>query len=168
MSSSSTPDTVSYTDVTDFDTQKYRNPSRDDSRQSESTRRGQTTPIVALVALFAVCAGVSLYATAVVDLTPSGTGNTLADPTLERVYDTTSEGAVVSPTGLSRVGRVAPDGYRVAVVLTTERGRWTNGEQPPAEPAAGSERIDTATRPVAVSTVDGAVLWGHLRVWVWR
>ena len=130
----------------------------------EATRRGQTTPVVALVALFAVCAGVSLYATTLVDVTPTGTENALAEPTLERVYDAVSEGAVVSPTGLSRTRRVAPDGYRVAVAVTTEEGRWTNGNRPPA----GSEGVDTAARPVAVSTADGGVSWGRLRVWVWR
>lgn len=128
------------------------------------SRRGQTTPIVALVALFAVCTAVSLYATAVVDVTPAGTGNALADPTLERVYDATSEGGVVSPVSLSRVERVAPDGYRAAAAVTTENGRWTAGAQPPS----GSGDVDTAARPVAVSTADGAVLWGRLRVWVWR
>ena len=130
----------------------------------ETARRGQTTPIVALVALFAVCAGVSLYATTLVDVTPTGTGNALAEPTLDRVYDATSEGGVVSPVVLSRTERVAPDGYRVAVAVTTENGRWTNGTRPPT----GSEGVDTAARPVAVSTGNGGVLWGRLRVWVWR
>jgi hypothetical protein len=126
--------------------------------------RGQTTPIVALVALFAVCAGVSLYATTLVDVTPTGTGNALAEPTLERVYDAVSEGAVVSPVGLSRAERVAPDGYRLAVAVTTDDGRWTNGLRPPS----GTAGVDTAARPVAVATVDGRVRWGRLRVWVWR
>jgi hypothetical protein len=134
------------------------------SSTPEATCRGQTTPVVALVALFAVCAGVSLYATTLVDVTPTGTGNALAEPTLERVYDAVSEGAVVSPTGLSRTERVAPDGYRVAVAVTTENGRWTNGNRPPVQ----SESVDTAARSVAVSTGEGDVVWGRLRVWVWR
>jgi hypothetical protein len=130
----------------------------------EETGRGQTTPIVALVALFAVCAGVSLYATVLVDVTPTGGGNALAEPTLERVYDAASEGSVVSPTGLSQTERVAPDGHRVAVAVTTDDGRWTNGIRPPADSAGA----DTAARPVAVSAGDGSVTWGRLRVWVWR
>ena len=134
------------------------------SSTRESTYRGQTTPLVALVALFAVCTGVSLYATAVVDVTPTGTGNALAEPTLERVYDAASEGGVVSPVALPRTDRVAPDGYRVAVGIMTENGRWTTGTQRPS----GSEGIDTAARPVAVSTAESGVIWGRLRVWVWR
>mgnify|MGYP006876369653 FL=1 len=134
------------------------------SSTREATHRGQTTPIVALVALFAVCAGVSLYATTLLGVTPTGTGNALAEPTLERVYDAVNEGGGVSPPGLSRTERVAPDGYRLAVTITTENGRWTTGPRPPA----GSEGVDTATRPVAVSTAEGGVTWGRLRVRVWR
>ena len=130
----------------------------------EAPRRGQTTPVVALVALFAVCAGVSLYATALNGATPVGTGNTLAEPTLERVYDATSDGGVVSPVALPRAERVAPDGHRVAVAVATDAGRWTAGDRPPA----GAEGVDTADRAVAVSTADGGVAWGRLRVWVWR
>lgn len=134
------------------------------SSTPEPARRGQTTPIVALVALFAVCAGVSLYATTLEEVTPTGTGNALAEPTLDRVYGATSDGGVVSPVGLTRTRRVAPDGYRVAVAVTTDDGRWTNGNRPPS--TAGN--ADTAARPVAVSMGDGDVTWGHLRVWVWR
>ena len=134
------------------------------SSSTPEAGRGQTTPVVALVALFAVCAGVSLYATTLVDVTPTGTGNALAEPTLDRVYDATSEGGVVSPVELSRAGRVGPDGYRVAVAVTTDGGRWTAGDRPPA----GSGDVDTATRTVAVSTADGRVVWGRLRVRVWR
>lgn len=134
------------------------------SSSTPEARRGQTTPVVALVALFAVCAGVSLYATTLVDVTPTGTGNTLAEPTLDRVYDATSEGGVVSPAELSRAERVGPDGYRVAVAVTTDDGRWAAGDRSPA----GSGGVDTATRTVAVSTADGRVVWGRLRVRVWR
>lgn len=130
----------------------------------EAVNRGQTTPIVALVALFAVCAGISLYATTLVDATPAGTGNALAEPTLERVYDATSEGAVVSPAQLSRTERVAPDGYQLAVAITTEDRNWTDGNRPPSE----RRDVDTAARPVGVSSGDGSVAWGRLRVWVWR
>lgn len=126
--------------------------------------RAQTTPIVALVALFAVCAGVSLYATTLGTVMPTETGNALADPTLDRVYDATSDGGAVSPVALSRTERVAPDGYRLAVAVTIDEGRWTEGSRPPPD----DDGVDTASRPVAVATADGSVTWGRLRVWVWR
>ena len=134
------------------------------SSSTPEVRRGQTTPVVALVALFAVCAGVSLYATTLVDVTPTGTGNALAEPTLDRVYDATSEGGVVSPAELFRAERVGPDGYRVAVAVTADDDRWRAGDSPPA----ASDDVDTAARTVAVATADGRVVWGRLRVRVWR
>ena len=138
--------------------------SRDTSGRGRRTRRAQTTPIVALVALFAVCAGVSLYATTLGSVMPGETGNALAEPTLERVYDVTSDGGAVSPTALSRADRVAPDGYRLAVALIVDEGRWTDSSRPPPDDAG----VDTATRTVAVAMADGSVVWGRLRVWVWR
>lgn len=138
--------------------------SRDVSRPGRRTRRAQTTPIVALVALFAVCAGVSLYATTLGSVMPGETGNALAEPTLERVYDAASDGGAVSPTALSQTDRVAPDGHRIAVAITIEEGRWSDGSRPPPN----DEAVDTASRTVAVAMADGSVTWGRLRVWVWR
>jgi hypothetical protein len=126
--------------------------------------RGQTTPIVALVALFAVCAGISLYATTLGTVIPDRPDNTLAEPTLERVYDVTVDGGSVSPGRLSYVDRAAPDGYRIAVTITIDAGRWMAGSRPPPKP----KRVDTATRSVAVAMADGSVAWGRLRVRVWR
>ncbi|WP_336022038.1 DUF7285 family protein [Halobellus salinisoli] len=149
---------------------------------SPGASRAQTTPLVALIALFAVCTGLSLYATTLGAVTPDETANALAEPTLERVYDDVSEGGVVSPVGLPRDGPATPDGYLVAVVVTTPKGTWTNGRRPPE--AAGrvatvgsagvdsagtdTDGVDSAERPVSVATVDGDVVWGTLRVWVWR
>jgi len=133
--------------------------------ETGAAERAQTSPIVALVALFAVCAGLSLYATTLGAVTPSETTNELAEPTLDRVYGEIHGGGVVSPVSLVRADRVAPDGYRVAVVLTTQNARWTNGRRPPRD--AGVD-ADSATRPVSVAMGDGDVEWGQLRVWVWR
>jgi hypothetical protein len=131
-----------------------------------SRSRGQTTPIVALVALFAVCAGLSLYATTLGSVTPAETENALAQPTLERVYDAASDGGVVSPVGLIRARAAFPDGYRVAVKVTTPQDRWTTGHRPP--PTEPNVPVDSASRPVGVETADGDVVWGRLRVRVWR
>ena len=134
-------------------------------RIDDGTSRAQTTPVVALIALFAVCTGLSLYATTLGAVTPDETENALAEPTLERVYDDVSEGGVVSPVGLPSAGPSLPDGYRVAVVVTTPTGTWTNGRHPPA---SSGVPVDHAERPVSVATGDGDVVWGTLDVWVWR
>ncbi|MGQ4555749.1 DUF7285 family protein [Halobellus sp. GM3] len=140
----------------------------DGNVSANDSARAQTTPIVALVALFAVCAGVSLYATTLGGVTPSENENALAGPTLDRVHDAVSDGGVLSPVALTRAREVAPDGYRVAVAVTTSGRRWTNGRQPPSEMAAKSIAVDSAQRPVSVAMGDGDVVWGRLRVWVWR
>ncbi|RLM59555.1 hypothetical protein DVK02_02100 [Halobellus sp. Atlit-31R] len=131
----------------------------------DAINRGQTSPIAALAALFAVCAGLSLYATTLDSVTPSETTNELAEPTLERVYDAIHDGGVVSPSRLTRATQVGPEGYRVAVAVATPDGRWTNGRRPPREADGG---VDSAVRPVSVATGHGDVVWGRVRVWVWR
>jgi hypothetical protein len=139
---------------------------REVTASTGSRSRGQTTPIVALVALFAVCAGLSLYATTLDSVTSPGTENALAQPTLERVYDVVNDGGVVSPMGLSRSRVAFPDGYRVSVEVTTPQDRWTTGHRPP--PPEPNVQVDSASRPVGVETADGDVVWGRLRVRVWR
>lgn len=134
-------------------------------RDRRSGTRAQTTPLVALIALFAVCTGISLYAAGLDSMLPTGTDNELADPTLDRVHDAVSTGGVVDPVALLRASRVAPDGYRVAVAVRTARGRWTNGRRPPSD---GRPGVDRATRPVSVAAGGGEVIWGRLTVWVWR
>ncbi|WP_049985838.1 DUF7285 family protein [Halobellus rufus] len=141
-------------------------------RATPGASRAQTTPLVALIALFAVCTGISLYATTLGAVTPGETTNALAEPTLERVYDEVSEGGVVSPVGLPRDGPATPDGYLVAVAVTAPKGTWTNGRRPPESGSgngvAPATNVDTAERPVSVATADGNVVWGTLRVWMWR
>lgn len=139
----------------------------------DDASRAQTTPVVALIALFAVCTGLSLYATTLGAVLPGETENALAEPTLERVYDDASEGGVVSPVGLPSAGSAIPDGYRVAVAVTTPKGTWTNGRRPPDASSlevdhADDRAVDHADRPVSVATGDGDVVWGTLDVWVWR
>jgi len=140
---------------------------REGDANARMSARAQTTPIVALVALFAVCAGLSLYATTLDSVTPAETENALAQPTLERVYDAVSDGGVVSPVGLPRAKAAFPDGYRVAVEVTTPDGRWTTGRRPPTA-GAQDVQIDSASRPIGVETAEGDVVWGRLRVRVWR
>ncbi|MFB6090535.1 MAG: hypothetical protein ABEJ97_05700 [Halobellus sp.] len=144
---------------------RWRSAAHSESNQYEPLApdaRAQTTPVVALIALFAVCTGVALYATALTAATPTETGNDLAEPTLDRVHDAVSTGGVVDPFALTRAD--APDGYRIAVAVTTDRGRFGTGGPPPR---AGVD-VDRASRPVGVAVGTGDVVWGRLTVWVWR
>lgn len=125
-----------------------------------STRRGQVEPTAALVALFAVCAGVTLYATALDGALPSPDRDR-AGPTLSRIHDSLEHAGVVRPDALAAARATAPDRYRVNVSLAADGRRWTAGPAPPRE-------ADAARRRVSVRTGPGRIRPGWLRVEVWR
>ncbi|SFR37728.1 DUF7285 family protein [Halogeometricum limi] len=140
-----------------------------ESRVSGPPRhRGQASPVAALVALFAVCAGLSLYATVLGGSIPVVAEQTVAAPTLDRAVDDVSDGGVVSLDRLASAdaGRYAPDGRSVNVSLTfdTASGHdydWAVGPRAPAR------ATDRASRPVSVRLGPGRVDAGRLAVVVW-
>jgi hypothetical protein len=134
---------------------------RDAARRS---RRGQTEPVVALVALFAVCVGVSLYAGVLSDVTTSlGSERDVAEPTLDRVEDAMSTTGILDPGRESRALDAGPDGYGLHVGVHTEGKRWTAGPTPPED-----EATQAASRRVSVRVGPGRVRPGRLQVVVWR
>jgi hypothetical protein len=132
---------------------------------SSSTRegRGQASPLAALAAVFAVCAGVSIYATALGGVVPTDEPHDVADETLSRTYAAVSEGGVVTPSALDDALDAAPSGRRVAVGLAADGERWAVGPDP-----TSSDRVDVASRVVGVRLGPGRVVRGRLRVAVWR
>lgn len=125
-----------------------------------SPRKGQVEPTAALAALFAVCAGVGLYA-GVLGGAVAPAERDLAEPTLERVHDATSDGGVVAPDALPAGRAAGPEGHELNVTLAAGDRAWTAGPPPP--PAA-----DRAARPASVRTAPGRIEPGRLRVAVWR
>lgn len=125
-----------------------------------STRRAQVEPTAALVALFAVAVGLTLYAGAVDSLPPAEESRRVAEPTLSRVHGNLTATGVADPADLSAALAVGPDGYHVAVTLAADGERWRAG---PAAPATAA----TAARPVSVRVAPGVVVAGRLRVEVW-
>jgi hypothetical protein len=123
-----------------------------------SSSRGQTSPLVALVAVAAVVAGVSLHAGVLAAETPA-TDRDVAEPTLDRVTDHVREGAVAEPARLASAPR--PDGFRTNASLAAAGRRWTVGPVPPGD-------ADAAERAVAVRLAPARVRTGRLRVEVWR
>ncbi|WP_435317480.1 DUF7285 family protein [Haloarchaeobius sp. TZWSO28] len=129
-------------------------------------RRAQLEPSAALVAVFAVCVGLALFAGTLDSTLARVDGDDevrrdLATPTLGQAH------AAVAPDGIANPERVAaaattagPDGYHVAVTLTAEGERWRAGPAAPPD-------VSTAVRPVSVRLDPGVVVSGTLRVEVW-
>lgn len=129
----------------------------------EGDGRGQTSPLAALAALFAVCTGVSIYVVALGGAVPVGDDRAYADSTLHRVSDELSDGGVVDPSALDSARSAAPAGRQLNVTLTAGDRRWTTGPRPPT-----GTRTDAASRTTSVRLGPGSVAPGRLRVEVWR
>jgi hypothetical protein len=129
---------------------------------SGGTDRAQVEPVAALVAVFAVCVGLALYAGVLSSVTPQPSRD-LAEPTLDRVHDRLSTGGVAVPErlGPERTTAAGPDGYQLNVSLTAADRRWAVGPTPPASAGDGTGRSTT------VRVAPGRVDPGRLRVVVW-
>lgn len=65
--------------------------------------RGQTEPLAALGAVFAVCVGITLFVGAYGAAIPEGTDRDLAEPTLERTVSDIGDGGAINPFWLELV-----------------------------------------------------------------
>jgi hypothetical protein len=119
-------------------------------------------PLAALAALFAVCVGLSLYATILVDAAPPRERD-LAGPTVAAVDDAVTVRGVVYPARLDRALDHRPSGARLNVTVVTDTRRWAIGPSPTVR----GDR-STADRRVSVRLGPGRVRVGRLRVVVWR
>jgi hypothetical protein len=124
-----------------------------------SARRGQVEPLAALVALAAVCAGVALYADALVGAVPSPDRD-VARPALVRAHDHLTDDGVARPARLGTVP--SPAGYRANLTLRAADREWVAGPAPP------DRRVDAADRVLGVRLGPGRVAAGRLRVEVWQ
>lgn len=128
---------------------------------SRSSDSGTTEPLAALVAVFAVSAGLALYAGTLDDtLTGVGGNRNVATPTADTVERRITTGGVVDPTRIADSLAAVPSGYKGNVTLRAER-RWSAGPTPPAS-------ADTDNRTVSVALGPATVRRGRLRVAVWR
>ena len=126
-----------------------------------SKRRAETEPLVAIVAVFAVAVGLVTYAGLLDTALPASTERNLARPALQEAYAELAPAGVVEPKRLTTDTVDGPDGYRVRVTITTDRGDWNAG--PSRQPKA-----TIASRPVSVRVRAGVNRPGRLSVAVWR
>lgn len=123
--------------------------------------RGQVEPLVALVAVVAVCIGLGLYA-GVLDATRSVDADRATVETVaSRALDAVAPTGVASQNRLAEALDAAPDGYRLNATLLSGSHRWSVGPAP-------TGRGRTADRPTGVRLAPGDVRPGTLRVVLWR
>jgi len=123
--------------------------------------RGQTEPLAALVAVFALGAGLSLYVGALDSTLPFLTTESEITPTAadRLVSEASSSGAVRPPiAGATETAR--PDGHAMNATVRTEAGSWYGGAPTP-------ESANCVRRGVAVRVAPGTVRPGSLEVCTW-
>ncbi len=126
-----------------------------------SPDKGQTEPLAALVAVFALGVGLSLYVGVLDSTLPSLTVESeMAPIAADRFVEEASALGVVRPPIGDAVDAASPNGYATNATLRSDPGVWTGG--PTREPSA-----DCVRRRVSVRTAPGRVRPGTLEVCVW-
>jgi len=130
---------------------------------SPSSDRATTEPLAALIAVFAVTLGVSLYAGVVDDaFNTLDDDRNIATPTADTVEQRLSSAGVVRPEKLDSALDGVPANYHGNATITATTGeRWSGGQKPP-------NSADIEARTVSVQIGPGAVRRGTLTVRVWR
>ncbi|MHB9288393.1 hypothetical protein ACKVMT_15290 [Halobacteriales archaeon Cl-PHB] len=124
-----------------------------------SLARGQVEPVAALAAVFAVCAGLAVYAGAVGGLL-GGDDREVAETALDAAARDAGPPGVVTVDGLRSVA-VAPHGWTANLTLRTAAQRIHLGPTPPDD-------AQRASRQVAVRLAPGRIRPGSLTVEVWQ
>ncbi|MBX0293471.1 DUF7285 family protein [Haloarcula nitratireducens] len=128
---------------------------------SRSSARGATEPLAALVAVFAVSAGLALYAGVLDDALAATSGErNVAAPTADAVERHLTTAGVVDPERLDGALSAVPTGYEANVTLRAER-RWSVGPTPQTDASRDHRTVSVALGPATVRR-------GTLRVCVWR
>lgn len=126
-----------------------------------SSDRGQTEPLAALVAVFALGLGLSLYVGVLDSTLPLLSGGHKITPTAaDRLVTEGSSFGVIDPPITGSVAAARPTGYHLNGTVGTEESVWTGG--PPRIDAA-----DCVVRSVRVRTAPGRIRRGILEVCVW-
>lgn len=123
-----------------------------------SSDRGYVEPVAAIAAVFAVAAGLTIYAGGL-EAALGSSERPVAETVLDEIRTEGGSLGVVEPIEVTRAR--PPAGWQANVTLATRAGRWSHGPTPPAD-------ADRATARVAVRLGPGTVRPGRLTVEVWR
>lgn len=128
---------------------------------SFSSARAQTEPLAALVAVFAVGIGLSLYVGALDGtLDAVDDDREMASTATDAFLVEATDFGVVDPPLSSAATATEPTGYRLNATARTDEGRWQAGPEPPA--SASCEH-----RTVSIRVAPGQVHPGRLEVCTW-
>ena len=126
-----------------------------------SSDRGQVEPLAALVAVFALGLGLSLYVGVLDSTLPLLSNDRDVAPTAaERLVTEGSSFGVFEPPIAGSVADSRPRGYELNATVRADGSVWTGGP-----PRVGSP--DCADRSVNVRTEPGRIRPGILEVCVW-
>jgi hypothetical protein len=126
-----------------------------------SSGRGQTEPLAALVAVFALGVGLSLYVGALDSTLPSLTiESEMAPVAADRFVDEASSLGVLQPPIEGSADAASPNGYGMNATLRSGSDVWHGG--PRRSSTGGCVR-----RTVRVRTAPGIVRPGTLEVCTW-
>jgi hypothetical protein len=127
-----------------------------------SARRAQIEPLAAIAAVFAVTAGLSIYAGMLDDVLPRSAATANPEGAIPAVEAALEANGVVDPSRLT--GRLLRDGAAGEtrnVSLVVDDRRWAVGPAAPVTARAATERV-------SVRLGAGDVKPGRLTVRVWR
>ena len=128
---------------------------------SSWSSKAQTEPLAALVAVFALGVGLSLYAGVLNATLPAlVTEREMAPHAADRILAEASSFEAVRPPLAEATEAARPTGYRLNASLRTDADGWTAGPPRPETP----ECVD---RRVAVRVAPGRVRPGRLEVCTW-
>lgn len=126
-----------------------------------SSDRAQFEPVVALVAVLAVSAGLVAYADALGRTLPDGPDRETARIALDAVHDGLRVAGVALPGRLDEALRAVPDRWQANATLRTRAGSWHHGPPPPGDGMEAQRRVSVKVGPSDLRP-------GKLRVVVWQ
>lgn len=126
-----------------------------------SSDKGQTEPLAALLAVFALGLGLSLYVGVLDSTLPLLSSERDITPTAaERLVTESSSFGVLDPPIAGPAAASRPTGYELNATVRADGAVWTGGP-------TRVESSDCTTRSVSVRTAPGRVRPGLLEVCVW-